>query len=98
MGSPFESVCDLLCISASKANEYLCAAKLMERNNNYKTMGPNKSGWGTLKSEYGPAIELEPASDIRHPGKRMDAMRTGSLCDDSPTAFTTKQQARNQID
>jgi hypothetical protein len=56
---PLESFCDLLGISANKANEYLCEAKLLELHKVHKTIGINKRGWDTLKSEFGLEIERE---------------------------------------
>jgi hypothetical protein len=92
---PLESFSDLLGISANKAHEYLCAAKLMVQNNYHKTFGPNKNGWDALKSEHGLDIEIERASDVHHLGGRMHLMRIGCLCNDNPKTFTAKDQAKS---
>jgi hypothetical protein len=93
---PLESLSDLLGISANKANEYLCAAKLLVPHNKYpKTMGINKNGWDALKSEYHLDIDLEQTSS-QHLGKRMHVMRIGCLCDDNNnTTFSAVQQAKS---
>jgi hypothetical protein len=91
---PLESFCNLLGISANKANEYLCAAKLLEPHKVHKTMCPNKRNWEALKSEFRLDIELEEESDIHHLGKSMFVIRIGDLCDNSPTTFSAKEQAK----
>jgi hypothetical protein len=95
---PLESFCDLLGISANKANEYLCEAKLLETHNVHKTIGINKRGWDTLKSEFGLEIEREHIRDIHYLGKKMHVLRIGCLCDDNPTTFTAKDQAKRFFD
>ena len=91
---PLESFCDLLGISANKANEYLYEAKLLETHKVHKTIGINKKGWDTLESEFGLEIEIEHVRDIHCLGNRTHVMRIGCLCDDNPTTFTAKDQAK----
>jgi hypothetical protein len=43
---PIEPFSDLLGITAEKANEFLCAAKLMERDRRHNTLSPNKKRLG----------------------------------------------------
>jgi hypothetical protein len=88
---PLESFCDLLGISANKANEYLCAAKLMESHKRHKTLCPNKRNWDDLKSEFGLDIELGQTSDIHYLGKKIFVIRIGGLCDNR---FSAKEQAK----
>jgi hypothetical protein len=66
---PLESFCDLLGMSANKANEYLCAAKRMEPNRVTKDLCPIKARWEDLKSEFALDIELTTVSDINFIGK-----------------------------
>jgi hypothetical protein len=94
---PLESFCDLLGISANKANEYLCAAKLMVLHNRHKTMCPHKQGWEDLKSEFALDVEFEYVADIHYLGKRMLVMRIGCLCNDNPTPFTAKDKRRDTL-
>jgi hypothetical protein len=48
VASPLESFCDLLGVSAKKANDYLRAANLMKPNNRFKTLGPDINNWESL--------------------------------------------------
>jgi hypothetical protein len=91
---PVESFSDLLGISANKANEFLCEAKLIEKHNRHKTMCINKGRWEALISEFCLEIEREEISDISFLGKRMHVIRIGRLCDDNPIAFTARDQAQ----
>jgi hypothetical protein len=91
---PLESFSDLLGITAEKANEFLLAAKLMERHKVHKTIGINKRGWDTLKSEFGLEIEWERISDIHYLGDKMYVMRIGDLCRDNPVTFNARAQAK----
>jgi hypothetical protein len=91
---PLESFCDLLGISAKKANEYLCAAKLMEPHNRYKTLCPIKASWDSLQSEFALDIELAQVTDIHFLGKKMHVMRIGCLCDDNQITFNAREQAK----
>jgi hypothetical protein len=90
---PLESFCDLLGVSAKKANEYLCAAKLLKRCNRYDTVSRNRLGWESLKADYGLDVEFEEASHGAFLGKRMYLMRIGCLCrNNKNTTFTAIQQ------
>jgi hypothetical protein len=84
---PIEPFSDLLGITAEKANEFLCAAKLMERHRVHKTLGPNKKGWEAVISEFCLDIELQQITDIHWLGDKMYVMRIGDLCRDSPVTF-----------
>jgi hypothetical protein len=64
----------------------------------HKTIGINKRGWDTLKSEFGLEIEREHIRDIHYLGKKMHVLRIGCLCDDNPTTFTAKDQAKRFFD
>jgi hypothetical protein len=91
---PLESFCDLLGVSVKKANEYLCAVKLLQLHNKHKTMGCNSKGWESLKAEYGLDIEIDAVADINFLGKRMNVMRIGCLGNNNKnTTFTAIQQA-----
>jgi hypothetical protein len=91
---PLESLCDLLGVSAEKANDYLCAAKLMTLHNKYKTMGIVTKNWESLICEFGLDIEFEAVTDIHVLGKRMHAIRIGCLGKNNRnTAFSAIKQA-----
>jgi hypothetical protein len=61
---PIYSFCDLLGISAKKANDYLRATNLMEPQCRFGTLGPVLNHWESLKSEYGLEIEVEQATSV----------------------------------
>jgi plasmid maintenance system antidote protein VapI len=63
---PIDAFCDLLGVSAKKANEYLCAAKLLETHKLNKTLGPSRDSWEALISEFGLEMELEKSTDGKH--------------------------------
>jgi hypothetical protein len=90
---PLESFCDLLGISAKKANEYLCAANLMKPHNRHNTLGLNREGWDALKNEFCLDIDLALATDTKHLGSKVHVIRIGCLCDDNPTTLSAKKQA-----
>jgi hypothetical protein len=89
-----ESFSDLLGISANKAIDFLCEAKLIEKHNRHKTMCINKGSWEALIFEFCLEIEREERSDISFLGKRMHVTRIGRLCDDNPIAFTARDQVQ----
>jgi hypothetical protein len=91
---PLESFSDLLGITAEKANEFLCAAKLMERHKVKKTLGTNKYGWEALIREFCLEMEVEQLRDKHYLGDRMYVMRIGDLCRDNPVTFNARAQAK----
>jgi hypothetical protein len=92
---PLEPFSDLLGITAEKANEFLCAAKLMVRHKVSKVLGPNINGWDAIISEFGLEIELVQITDKNCLGDRMYVMRIGDLCRDSPVTFNARAQAKS---
>jgi hypothetical protein len=75
---PLECFSDLLGVSRRKANDFLCAAKLLVPHRRFKqSLGPNKGVWDSLISEYQLDIELEPSTNAKYLGKRFFAIRIG---------------------
>jgi hypothetical protein len=70
----------------------------MVLHNKHKIVGPYKQGWDDLKNEYSLDIESERASGIHNLGNRLHVMRIGSLCENSPTTFNAKHQAKSYFE
>jgi hypothetical protein len=95
INSPIEAFCDLLGVSARKANDYLHAANLMKKHNVHKTFGPNAEGWRELISEYGLEAELVQTTDYKHLGAKVWVLRIGCLSkNNNYMTFDAKQQAK----
>ena len=93
---PLESFSNILGVSKTKANDYLCAANLLEphkfRNN---VLTANRNRWEDLKNEYCLDIEVERVSGGRYLGKKLWLLRIGSLSShNSYKTFDAKQQAK----
>jgi hypothetical protein len=97
---PLHSFCDLLGISAKRANDYLRAANLMEPHKVHKTtLSPNRKHWDSLKSEFSLDIELEQASHNQYLGRKVWVVRIGCLSNhNNNTTFNAKQQAQRFFD
>jgi hypothetical protein len=91
---PLESFCDLLGVSAEKANDYLCAAKLMKSHCLHKTMGPVKNNWESLITEFGLDMQMIRATNRKFLGDGVHVIRIGCLGKKNKnTAFSALQQA-----
>ncbi len=89
-----ESFCDLLGVSAKKANDYLRAANLMKPHNQHKTLCPVINNWKSLIGEYGLDMEVESASQKDFLGIKVYSIRIGCLGNNNKkTTFTARQQA-----